>query len=185
MLAIFDTNTDNSDYYLPARVRLSRKFKRQFPKMLFVLKSFSIYQRYAEISIQLFKRKMRGLFEKTGVVSREQAEEEQLTIYANRIHTAHHKAFCNYRMAPYNGIVHLFRVSKRLYFVDDPEFLGWKPYALKGIKVHNIPGDHKTFLLPPNDTELAKILSDTLNECQALSESKSGHSLKSSILIRV
>ncbi|MFI5153658.1 MAG: amino acid adenylation domain-containing protein [Chitinophagales bacterium] len=186
MLAIFDTNADNSDYYLPTKERLNRKFRRQFPKLLFVVKSFRAYPKQTlTYQYRFIRTKLRSLLENSGMLAKKQLEEEQLTIYAKRIHEAHHKAFCNYRMAPYNGAIHLFRVSKRLYFVDDPEFLGWKPYALHGITVHNIPGDHRTFLLPPNDKELAKILRDTLNECQTVHESKSEHSLKSTALIRV
>ena len=186
LLAIFDTNADNSDYYLPTKTRINRKIKRQFPKMLFVVKSFRSYPKQTLMyQYRYFRNKFRALMEMTGMINKEQAEEEQLTVYANRIHQAHHKAFCNYRMAPYDGIVHLFRVKKRLYYVDDPEFLGWKPYALKGIKVHDIPGDHRTFLMPPNDKELAKILRATLNECNTNGEAPNEHSIKSSVLIRV
>ncbi|HEX4851336.1 MAG TPA: amino acid adenylation domain-containing protein, partial [Puia sp.] len=39
MLAIFDTNADNSESLLPTSTRLRRKVKRQFPKMLFIMKS--------------------------------------------------------------------------------------------------------------------------------------------------
>ncbi|HLX91432.1 MAG TPA: amino acid adenylation domain-containing protein, partial [Puia sp.] len=39
MLALFDTHVGNEDYFLSTRERWKRKIRRQFPKMLFVLKS--------------------------------------------------------------------------------------------------------------------------------------------------
>ncbi len=58
----------------------------------------------------------------------------------------------NINSDPYNGSIDLFRVNSRMYFLDDPVYLGWKPYALQGIEIHEISGDHKTFLLSPNVT---------------------------------
>jgi hypothetical protein len=38
-----------------------------------------------------------------------------------------------------------FPGKKQNVFPDDLVYLGWKPYALQGIEVHEISGDHKTF----------------------------------------
>ncbi|MNR66980.1 hypothetical protein D3C85_1907390 [compost metagenome] len=57
----------------------------------------------------------------------------------------------------------LFCVEKRLYYLDDKVFLGWDKFALKGVKIHEVPGDHKTFLLPPNDQKFAQILQTVLD----------------------
>ena len=36
--------------------------------------------------------------------------------------------------------------------------MGWKKAALKGVNIHNIPGDHLAIVDPPNDKILARIL---------------------------
>ncbi|WP_449440683.1 thioesterase domain-containing protein [Pedobacter steynii] len=57
----------------------------------------------------------------------------------------------------------MFRVEKRIYFLDDRVYLGWRRYGKKGIDIHSVPGDHKTFLLSPNDQKLAKVLQRVIN----------------------
>ncbi len=34
----------------------------------------------------------------------------------------------------------------------------WHKYTTRGVDVHEVPGDHKTFLFPPNDKEFARVL---------------------------
>jgi thioesterase domain-containing protein len=162
MLAIFDTYADyNADYFVPRKTLVKRKVIRQFPKMLFILKSLEKHP------IQTIKYQLgflNSLLMKLGLRKTPPSEEELLSVYASKINEKHYLAFDNYRMTPYNGVVDLFRVKKRLYYLDDPDYLGWRQYAQMGVKVHEIPGDHKTFLLPPNDKELAKVLRTILDE---------------------
>lgn len=48
--------------------------------------------------------------------------------------------------------------------MDDFEYLGWKPFALKGINIHEIPGEHNYIFAPPNDKEFAEILQECLDQ---------------------
>ncbi|HVU95092.1 MAG TPA: amino acid adenylation domain-containing protein [Puia sp.] len=183
-LAIFDTNADNSDHLVTRSVRWKRKIMRQLPKLRFIANSFVkspsatlAYQTYS------FKSRIRGIFEAIGWVKPLPTEEEQLSPYANRINESHYRALYQYRMQPFNGTIDLFRVTTRLYFLDDPIYLGWKPYAEKGIRIHNIPGDHKTFLLDPNYKSLAAVLQQTLDDREltqapVLEVVRPGHALK-------
>ena len=49
----------------------------------------------------------------------------------------------------------------------DPIHLGWKKAALKGVQIHNIPGDHLDIVAPPNDKVLARVLQTILDERHA------------------
>ena len=73
------------------------------------------------------------------------------------------RALISYALLPSPLKVHLFRVEKRLYYLDDPVELGWGKYALNGVEIHVVPGDHKTFLSPPNDIHFANIFQEVLN----------------------
>ncbi|WP_133299933.1 MULTISPECIES: thioesterase domain-containing protein [Larkinella] len=57
----------------------------------------------------------------------------------------------------------LFRAKKRSYYLDDFEFLGWKPFALKGVTIYEVPGDHFNLFTTPNDKEFARILQEVLD----------------------
>ncbi|HTS44641.1 MAG TPA: thioesterase domain-containing protein, partial [Puia sp.] len=187
MLAIFDTNVENDNYSLPTGQRMKKKILRQFPKMRFILHSLNKYPKETlQYQWNFIQNKFRPLFEKTGLLKKRKTEEDMLSVYASKINEKHYKAYFSYKMSPYNGVVHLFRVRKRLYYLDDPEYLGWKPYALQGVKIHTIPGDHKTFLISPNDKELAEIFRAVLNECgETTKSSNKSSSFESEALLKL
>ena len=164
MLAIFDTYADNSMYFDPWMIKMSKKFLRQFPKMKFIIQSF---RKHPGKTIQhqwhVIRDKFYTLMGSSGIVKKKPSEEEYLE-HADKINLKHDLAFAKYKMTPYKGALDLFRVKSRLYFLDDPIYLGWKPLALSGINIYEISGDHKTFLMTPNDMELAKLMRNVLNE---------------------
>jgi amino acid adenylation domain-containing protein len=165
MLAILDTYADNPLYELSLFRRMNLKLAKQIPKMRFIWNSLKNNPRETvQYQKGLFKNRIRGVLETLGWVERRKEEEEFFSEYARDINVKHYYAYRHYRITPYNGTVDLFRVKKRLYFVEDPEFMGWKPYAMQGVSVHEIAGDHKTFLIPPNDQELAAAMKIALRE---------------------
>ena len=69
-----------------------------------------------------------------------------------------------YHIKPQNIEVDLFRSKDDLHYKLDPTHLGWKKAALKGVKIHNIPGNHLDILAPPNDKILGRMLQDILDK---------------------
>src|SRR5450432_712336 len=163
MLAIFDTNADNSVYLDSKPLKWKKRIKRQWPKFKFILHSFfknpggTLHYQFLYV-----KNKMNKLLAAMGLVKKEVDEDESLE-YADKINEQHGIAFRKYIMKPYNGTIDLFRVKNRMYFLDDPIHLGWKPFALQGLNVHEISGDHKTFLLAPNVQELSQLMREIIN----------------------
>lgn len=83
--------------------------------------------------------------------------------YSNRIDDMNDIAQKYYRIQPYDIAIELFRAEKRSFYLDDYEFMGWKPFALKGVNIHIIPGEHNTIFKAPNDKEFARILQKCLD----------------------
>ena len=73
-------------------------------------------------------------------------------------------AFDTYKITPYDGEIHLFRAEKRQFWVDDFEWLGWKPYARGGVVIHDVPGDHLYLFNPPHGPVFAQILQQAIDE---------------------
>jgi thioesterase domain-containing protein/acyl carrier protein len=169
MLAIFDTAADNTSVQFdPLWKRMMRKIGRQFPKMLFILTSMAKHPgKTIKYQSSFFKRKMRQPFERFGLLPEEKNEWDTLE-NATRINEKIEIAYQEYNMQPLNIGIDLFRAKTRLFFVSDPEYLSWRPYALKGVTVHDVPGDHKTFLMDPHYRELAVILQETLDQRNAI-----------------
>ena len=182
MLAIFDTNADHSSHFDDWTLKMSKKFKRQFPKFKFILRSFKKYPAETlSYQFNFLKNKFGRLLTNAGILKKASVVEEHLD-FAEKINYKHDIAFEKYQLQPYNGSIDLFRVKSRMYFLDDPVYLGWKPYALQGINIHEISGDHKSFLLAPNVQELSKVLGQILNERNAGREIKKDFTDPSSVL---
>jgi amino acid adenylation domain-containing protein len=72
----------------------------------------------------------------------------------------------NYRLMPQSIAVHLFRNKDKVFYMEDFKYLGWKPFALNGLHIYDIPGDHNRLFAPPHDKESARILQAALLSCE-------------------
>lgn len=160
LLAMFDTNAETTIYNKEWSVNFSRKFKRQFPKLLFFTKSFF---RRPVVTVQYQANYVRELGYKTGLLKR--PEPTGIYVRFNKINEKHGSAFKKYTLEPFDGKIHLFRSKYRIYFVDDARYLGWSDYARKGVEVYEVPGDHKTMFQLPHAKELAESLQRALDNC--------------------
>ena len=72
-----------------------------------------------------------------------------------------------YHLIPQDVEGELFRAENDEEYKLDPTHLGWKKAALKGVNIHNIPGNHLNIVAPPNDKILARMLQDILDKKHA------------------
>lgn len=91
-------------------------------------------------------------------------KKEGFSAYTDDIHERSLAAQKNYLLTPVNIAIELFRAKKKTFYMNDFKYLGWKPFALKGVHVHDIPGEHNTIFAPPNDKEFAQVLQKCLDE---------------------
>ncbi|WP_288424903.1 non-ribosomal peptide synthetase [uncultured Spirosoma sp.] len=162
MLAMFDTNAEPSTKHWSKAAKLQWRVAKQVPKMLWIGKSLLEnplstirYQAaFAQSLVQRFKQRF-GFYE----TPQPEAGMEHL----NRIMEKHEIAYESYVFKPYDGVIDLFKAQKRVYFVDDNKFLGWRKYAKQGVRVHEVPGDHRMMMLPPNDKVFAEMLQRALD----------------------
>ena len=75
-------------------------------------------------------------------------------------------AISRYTLTPIDIKIHVFRVENPSYYMHDPVLLGWKDFALRGVDVHSIPGDHNYLFSPPNDKISAHILQNVLDQSE-------------------
>lgn len=78
-----------------------------------------------------------------------------------RIWDANARAIKDYYQEPYDGRITLFMASDYYARFYQDVRLGWHAYALKGLELHLIPGDHLTMMYPPN----VEVLANTLTTC--------------------
>lgn len=150
MLGIFDTYVASTSQGFE---KFLKKIKRQFKKVPFFYNQFTKRPKDAFLyQCIITKKKINKL------IGRSKQADTEVFAYNPEILRCYENAYRDYKLSPLNINIDLFRVKDRIYYLDDMVYMGWKPYGIKGIEVHEIPGDHKTFLYPPNDKELALIL---------------------------
>jgi len=76
------------------------------------------------------------------------------------------------KIEPFDGFLYLFRAVKCLHYTDDKVYLGWRKYALRGMKEFLIPGDHRTMFLKPNVEVFANALQEVLNTANSEAKKK-------------
>jgi thioesterase domain-containing protein len=160
MLGILDTNISNELYYDVNASKLSTKLKRQIPKLKFIAKSFIqnpqaafTYQKY------VFSERVKNGIKKWQPQKTEPQKLSNEDIILAKITKAYH----HYDIKAIDQKIDLFRCKVRPYFIDDPIYLGWKKFS-KSVDIHEIEGDHATFLFPPNDQFFAKVIQQLLDE---------------------
>jgi amino acid adenylation domain-containing protein len=163
MLAMFDTYADQTQVYDPwlkKKLNNALFFVKQLaytpvlflqdPKRTIQYKSREIGRRFQKIYKKVFPDKVK--------------KKEGFSAYTDDIHERSLAAQRNYLLTPVNIAIELFRATKKTFYMDDFKFLGWRPYALKGVNVHDIPGEHNTIFAPPNDKQFAKVLQECLDK---------------------
>ena len=161
ILAVFDTYAKQTDIYDPLAKRI---FNRLWLFIMKLLYSFVLFfqdpKRTIEYKSLIIKRMIIRTFWK---IKGKDQKQEGFFAYDNEIDEASAKAKRNYYQKPLNITVDLFRAKKRTFYMADFAYLGWREFALKGVNVHDIPGEHNTIFAPPNDEQFAVVLQQCLN----------------------
>lgn len=162
VLAIFDTNVSQSRRYDPLIKRLfarSRFFANQ------VLYSFKLLKADPIRTIQYKSQSIKRIFVSLYWKYRygDDNDKQGFYGYSHAVDMKNIQAVDRYVLTPYNGVIDLFRAKKRLFFINDFVYLGWKQYAMKGIRIHDIPGEHNYIFDHPNVEEFAVILQKCLD----------------------
>ncbi|MDQ0964913.1 amino acid adenylation domain-containing protein [Flavobacterium sp. W4I14] len=162
LLGVIDTDTGNNGPSGQLNSNFGYFVKRQFKKIPFIAHSFKKTP-VNTIKYQLNATKKR-LFKNF-----ENQQDSDWGLFTDRekeLYNLYDLALEKYCLQPSDLKVTLFRVSERLYFLDDLTYLGWDRFALQGVEVCEIPGDHKTFISAPHNEVFANILQTNLNKHQ-------------------
>ena len=162
LLAIFDTNAKNLDFHGKNMSVFKERVKKQLPKLWWIIKSLirnpRLTIKYQRLTISA---KFRSIF---GINTTKEEESGGIYDIMRRIDEKYDIAYQAYKLPVFDEKVHLFRAKDNIYFVEDYKYLGWQKYALKGVEVYDVPGDHKTMLLAPYDKEFARKLQEVLDK---------------------
>ncbi len=163
-LGIFDYDLYEAELYNSNKKRRYQLLFKFFPRLFFTIKSAYLYPNQTWNHIKtIWKLRYRSFMKLLGFEKKDSYEGIYLHIMNSM--QKFDEALKKYKLEPYDGVIDIFVSKIKVYYHKDPEYLGWKPYGLKGIIRHEVPGDHDDMILPPNDKIFAKILQERLNNC--------------------
>ncbi|WP_439415462.1 amino acid adenylation domain-containing protein [Larkinella sp. GY13] len=161
MLAMFDTYAYQSNFFDPWPARAWQNTLTAIKERLYVLTLLKENPRETVVNVTKSVQKKANRFYR-----KIRYNEDHLKVFHGnyyKVNEANEIASRKYRLEPQEITVTLFRAKKHSYYVDDFEYLGWKPFALNGITIHEVPGDHFNLFTSPNDKEFARILQEVLD----------------------
>lgn len=162
----------NIDYYLEmprAKSILTPRMRKHtvefFPRMLHVLRSLLLHPRYSlKFQKLYYKPHFLKMLSRLGLIRLQQQEEtDREKLAAKKVIDDFKVALRKYSIQPLDICLDLFKAKVEVSYLEDRKFLGWKPVAREGVKVHKIPGDHFDLLLLPNCKDFARIVQAALD----------------------
>ena len=118
-------------------------------------KSTMLKQRY-----QHFLGKVKVAYKDTGT----QNLEEGLLPYGKKVYEKSIEAYWRYELQPCDISVLLFKAEDEMFYLKDPEFHGWKSFALDGVEVFKVPGNHYNMFDGPSTEKIASILQKYMDQ---------------------
>lgn len=98
--------------------------------------------------------------------------EDEVPDYQKQVQHAKYIALNSYQQQPCPIKVHLFKAQKQTFFIADPDHYDWQHYALKGVEVIEVPGEHSEIFAPPNEAVFARRLQQALEQSVAMATRK-------------
>jgi amino acid adenylation domain-containing protein len=161
-IALLDTYVDSSYYYASyTQKKLVRYFDLTHRRLNYLMQMLTSWK-----SFKLRFNAKKEYIEKQYLgINNEITEEESIAhIEFTKANSMVTKIINRYHLIPQDLEVDLFRAKDDEGYKLDPTHLGWKKAALKGVHIHNIPGDHLDIVAPPNDKVLVRMLQNILDE---------------------
>lgn len=169
-VGMLDTIAYTSDKHLTKFRRKLRRIKFVVNQVLFNIGAF-IYEPHHHKSklllwkLSSIKRKLKSLiYRMRASHAYATGDKDKLPTFLHNVHEINNRAGENYVLKPSNISIELFKAAHQTFYIEDKRTYGWDKYALNGITVHTVPGEHSTLFWPPNDVQFAHTLQQRLNE---------------------
>jgi thioesterase domain-containing protein/acyl carrier protein len=162
IIALLDSHVDSS-YYCASlwQKKLLRYYDRTYRRLDYLIEMLTSWKGFKMRAKAKKDYILKMYFGQKDILS----EQEELTIKEFTVANGMvNKIVDRYHLKPQNFEVDLFRAKDDLEYKLDAEHLGWKKAALKGVNIHNVPGNHLSIVDPPNDKVLARMIQDILDE---------------------
>ncbi len=164
LVAIFDFDLYEIEKFNNKKFshKLKRMFKNVFPRILFFFKSlFKFPQKTYAYYLMCWKLRFVTLKQRLGFKQNETIDSVHSDL--NKAMAKNETAYKNYLLRPYTDHLDLFIAKNKVYYQKDAKYMGWRKFAVGGITLHEVEGDHDDMILPPNNKNFAFILQNLID----------------------
>lgn len=160
-LALLDTYAELPYYYKTDFRKRMAGIEYGFKKSIYNLKNVrqtytKLFQKIGETPNAVYQLYLKARYGRA--IQHELRHSQPYSLDVMNIH-----AMRNYQLHPLAIKIDLLRAKNITYYMHDMTWLGWKPFALKGVEIHEIPGEHSYIFSPPYDKKSARILQQILD----------------------
>ena len=145
---------------------LKKKFKKLGFNMSLLLNKPSKAIEYKSNVLKMQFQHMKGKLTTAYRNNQTNEIEEDYIPYGKDVYEKSMHAYEKYVLRPLQIHVDLFKAKEQMFYLHDPEHYGWDQFALQGITIHEIEGNHLTLFDKPHGKEVAKALGERLRECE-------------------
>lgn len=169
-VGMFDTVAFTSDKHMPVIARYLRRIKIAVMKVAYVIWLFLTDKETREAgfldkkfkSLKWRLRRLRFMFKAQQAYLK--GDKDNLPEYLHDVHELNTRAMENYVLKPSPIAIDLFRARRQTFYIEESKTYGWSKYALNGVNIHHIPGEHSTIFWPPYDKIVADLIQQRLDK---------------------
>jgi amino acid adenylation domain-containing protein len=144
--------------------KLKKKFKKLGFNMSLMLKEPGKAIEYKSSVLKMQFQHMKGKLTMAYRNNQTDKIEEGYLPYGKDVYEKSLQAYDKYVLKPLQIHVDLFKAKEQMFYLHDPEHYGWDQFALHGLTIHQIEGNHLTLFDDPHGQQVAEALGKRLSE---------------------
>ncbi|MEO1260059.1 MAG: amino acid adenylation domain-containing protein [Bacteroidota bacterium] len=147
---------------------LKKKFKKLGYNMSLLLKDPARAIEYKTSVLKMQFQHMKGKLTMAYRNNKTNEIEEGYIPYGKKVYEKSLQAYDKYILKPLQIHADLFKAKEQMFYLHDPVNYGWDQFALHGLTIHQIEGNHLTLFDEPHGRQVAEALKRRLLEIRKL-----------------
>ena len=168
LLALFDAVAKYEWAGKGGNSGLKKKFKKLGYNMSLLLKDPAKTIEYKSSVLKMQFQHLKGKLSMAYRNNETNEIEEGYLPYGKEVYEKSLQAYEKYVLKPLQIHVDLFKAKEQMFYLHDPEHYGWDQFALHGLTIHQIEGNHLTLFDVPHGQQVAEALGQRLKEIKEL-----------------
>lgn len=162
-LGLFDSVAKNEWAGSGASGKLKKKLKKAGYNLSLLFKDPKNAMKYKKQVLLVQWQHTMGKLHVPHGFGNEDPSKQEVTPYGKEVYEKSLEAYEKYELKKIDLAIDLFKAKEQMFYLNDPEYMGWKDLAMKGVRIHHIDGNHLTLFDDVNGEGVANALQECLD----------------------